>query len=78
VLAWAFLALLQKAIRSSVEVPPQKSGITWIHDNAMSPMRYLPEALGPGCAFLDYDNDGWVDLSGPSDFHTPPQQRGAL
>jgi enediyne biosynthesis protein E4 len=57
------------------EVPPEKSGIIWIHDNAMSPMRYLPEALGPGCAFLDFDNDGWMDIylvnTGPSDFHTP-------
>jgi hypothetical protein len=57
------------------EVPPETSGITWIHDNAMSPMRYLPEALGPGCAFLDFDNDGWMDIylvnTGPSDFHTP-------
>jgi len=57
------------------EVPPATSGIFWIHDNAMSPMRYLPEALGPGCAFLDFDNDGWMDIylvnTGPSDFHTP-------
>jgi len=22
----------------------------------------LPETLGPGCAFLDYDNDGWQDI----------------
>jgi len=38
-------------------------------------MRYLPEALGPGCAFLDFDNDGWMDIylvnTGPSDFHAP-------
>ncbi len=41
----------------------------------MSPNRYLPETMGPGVAFLDYDNDGWMDLymvnSGPSDFWTP-------
>ena len=57
------------------EVPPAASGITWVHDNAMSPMRYLPEALGPGCAFLDFDNDGWMDIylvnTGPSDFYAP-------
>ena len=57
------------------EVPPGTSGITWVHDNAMSRMRYLPEALGPGCAFLDFDNDGWMDIylvnTGPSDFYTP-------
>jgi hypothetical protein len=58
-----------------VEVPPSESGILWKHENARSPNRYLPEALGPGCAFLDYDNDGWMDIflvnSGPCDFWTP-------
>ena len=57
------------------EVPASTSGITWVHDNAMSDSRFLPETLGPGCAFLDYDNDGWVDIylvnSGPSDFFKP-------
>ena len=46
-----------------------------MHENAMSPERYLPETLGPGCSFFDYDNDGLVDLYlvqyGPSDFYTP-------
>ncbi len=57
------------------EVPPSASGITWMHENAMSDERYLPETLGPGCAFLDYDNDGWMDIylvnSGPCDFYKP-------
>ena len=44
---------------------------------------YLPETVGPGCAFLDYDNDGWMDIylvnSGPCDFYTPPHPlRNAL
>src|SRR5687768_15467303 len=43
-------------------IDPRASGITWIHENAMSPNRYLPETMGPGVAFLDYDNDGWVDI----------------
>jgi len=65
------------------EVPPSASGITWVHENAMSPSRYLPEALGPGCAFLDFDNDGWIDIflvnSGPSDFWKPTKPvRNAL
>jgi hypothetical protein len=57
------------------EIASSRSGITWVHDNAISPARYLPETLGPGCAFLDYDNDGWMDIylvnSGPSDFFKP-------
>jgi hypothetical protein len=58
------------------EVAPAKSGVTWKHDNAMSPDRQLPETVGAGCAFFDFDNDGWMDFylvnSGPSDFFTPP------
>lgn len=57
------------------EIMPQSSGITWVHENAMSAQHFPPETLGPGCAFLDYDNDGWMDLylvnSGPCDFYTP-------
>ena len=65
------------------EVPASSSGITWTHENAMSPERYLPETLGPGCAFLDFDNDGWMDIflvnSGLSDFYKPPKPlRNAL
>ena len=57
------------------EIAPSASGITWTHENARSPARFLPESLGPGCAFLDYDNDGWMDIylvnSGPADFYQP-------
>ena len=53
----------------------QKSGITWTHNNAKSDARHAPEAVGAGCAFIDYDNDGWLDIvfinSGSSDFFTP-------
>src|SRR5919204_669613 len=65
------------------DVPASVSGITWRHDNAMSPQRYLPETVGAGCAFLDFDNDGWMDIylvnSGPADFYKPaPGIRNAL
>ena len=65
------------------EIPSSQSGIAWVHDNALSPDRFLPETMGPGVAFFDYDNDGWMDLymvnSGPSDFFTPPKPlRNAL
>jgi enediyne biosynthesis protein E4 len=57
------------------EISAQSSGIAWVHNNAASPEKFLPETLGPGCAFLDYDNDGWMDIylvnSGKSDFFQP-------
>jgi hypothetical protein len=65
------------------EIPPEKSGIKWTHTSGKSPEKYLPESSGPGCAFLDYDNDGWMDIylvnSGKCDFFTPKQPlRNAL
>ncbi|WP_263357073.1 CRTAC1 family protein [Acidicapsa ligni] len=51
------------------------SGIHWVHTAGMSAMKYLPESSGAGCAFLDYDNDGWMDIylvnSGKCDFYNP-------
>ena len=65
------------------EVPPSISGITWVHRSGASPQKYLPETTGAGCAFLDYDNDGWMDIylvnSGRCDFFNPnPPLRNAL
>jgi hypothetical protein len=65
------------------EVPPEKSGIKWVHTSGRSPEKYLPESSGPGCAFLDFDNDGWMDIylvnSGKCDFFNPnPPLRNAL
>jgi len=65
------------------EVPAGKSGITWKHVSGRSPEYYLPETTGAGCAFLDYDNDGWMDIylvnSGRCDFYAPnPPLRNAL
>ena len=44
---------------------------------------FLPETTGAGCAFFDYDNDGWMDIylvnSGKCDFFDPnPPLRNAL
>jgi enediyne biosynthesis protein E4 len=57
------------------EVPSAFSGIKWVHTAGKSPEKYFPEATGAGCAFFDYDNDGWMDIylvnSGKADFYTP-------
>jgi hypothetical protein len=40
----------------------QKAGIHFQHANGSFGKKLLPETLGPGVAFIDYDNDGWQDL----------------
>jgi len=65
------------------ELPSSASGITWAHTSGLSPEKYLPQSTGAGCAFLDYDNDGWMDIylvnSGKCDIFTPTKPlRNAL
>ncbi len=65
------------------EIPASASGITWTHTAGLSPEKYLPESTGSGCAFFDYDNDGWMDIylvnSGKCDFFIPARPlRNAL
>src|SRR5689334_9979098 len=40
----------------------QQAGIHFVHNNGAFGKKYLPETLGPGVAFIDYDNDGWPDI----------------
>jgi len=38
------------------------AGIDFHHNSGAFGQKYLPETMGPGCAFLDYDGDGWLDI----------------
>ena len=38
------------------------AGIAFRHNSGAFGAKYLPETMGPGCAFLDYDGDGWLDI----------------
>ncbi len=40
----------------------QTSGIRFVHNNGAFGKKFLPETMGPGIAFIDYDNDGWPDI----------------
>src|SRR5438128_3182229 len=40
----------------------QTAGIHFVHNNAAFGKKFLPETMGPGVAFIDYDNDGWPDI----------------
>ncbi len=58
-----------------VEAPASRTGIAWVHNNGKSTEHWLPESMCSGCAFLDYDNDGWMDIflvnTGRSPFFHP-------
>ncbi len=40
----------------------KQAGIDFRHNSGAFGAKYLPETLGAGCAFLDYDGDGWLDI----------------
>jgi hypothetical protein len=40
----------------------QQAGITFEHDNGADGQKLLPETMGGGVAFFDFDNDGLPDL----------------
>src|SRR6267154_2788812 len=39
-----------------------QAGLRFTHNNAAFGKKYLPETMGPGCAFIDYDGDGYADI----------------
>lgn len=44
-----------------VDVTAQ-AGLNFKHNSGAFGKKYMPETVGSGCAFLDYDNDGWQDI----------------
>lgn len=40
----------------------KQAGIRFVHNNGAAGKKYLPETMGPGAAFIDYDNDGFPDI----------------
>lgn len=39
-----------------------QAGIHFIHNSGAFGKKYLPETMGSGVCFIDYDNDGWQDI----------------
>ena len=59
----------RRSVVSAEQSPPElftdvslQAGITWKHFNGQSQDRFLIEASCGGVAFLDFDNDGWLDI----------------
>ncbi len=40
----------------------ESSGVRFVHENGASGKKYLPETMGSGGAFFDFDGDGWLDI----------------
>src|SRR2546421_12814523 len=40
----------------------EQAGIHWSRTNGAFGKKWMPETMGGGGAFLDYDNDGWLDI----------------
>jgi hypothetical protein len=63
-----FLFGLAATLRAAPPIPFRfedvtvPAGIQFRHNNGAFGAKYLPETLGSGCAFFDYDNDGWQDI----------------
>ncbi len=44
------------------EVVTTQAGIHFQHLNGATPEKYMPETMGAGGLFFDYNNDGWPDI----------------
>ena len=70
-LAWLSEWPLLKVLASVSDTPhpgfkfvdvTERAGIQFQHNSGAYGGKLLPETLGSGCAFLDYDRDGWQDI----------------
>ena len=71
------LCLSQTRPPSSIQFTDvtKSAGITFTHYTGAFGKKYLPETLGPGVAFIDYDGDGWQDLFFTNGKDWPGQRR---
>lgn len=54
----------------------EAAGIRFKHTSGAVGQKYLPETMGAGCAFLDFNNDGWQDILLINSSHWPNSKAG--
>jgi len=72
-----FLAALPQAAPSFfLKDVTEQAGIDFKHNSGAYGGKLLPETLGSGCAFLDYDGDGYQDILLVNSMDWPGHKRG--
>jgi hypothetical protein len=69
-------ALAQAAPSFLLKDVTQQAGIDFKHNSGAYGGKLLPETLGSGCAFLDYDGDGYPDILLVNSMDWPGHKRG--
>jgi enediyne biosynthesis protein E4 len=82
-------AILCAVVLADAQVPPPRgasalrfsdvtgpAGLRFRHTNGAYGQKLLPETLGSGCAFLDADGDGWLDLLLINSMGWPGRRKG--
>jgi enediyne biosynthesis protein E4 len=60
--AWSLLLPPAPGLGFALTDVTSAAGIQFHHNSGAYGGKLLPETLGSGCAFLDYDADGWQDI----------------
>ncbi len=60
--AWALPFLPSSNLGFTLTDVTSAAGLQFHHNSGAYGGKLLPETLGSGCAFLDYDADGWQDI----------------
>ncbi len=61
------LILITAAVAAAQTAPrftdvTKAAGIAFRHNAGKAGKKWLPETMGSGCAFVDADGDGWLDI----------------
>ncbi len=81
----AFLVFMASSFPSDPRVQfvniASEANLTFRHANGASVEKLMPETFGSGVAWIDYDNDGWIDVffaNGADMAHGKPSPGNAL